>query len=188
VSQCYAIDCYRSVILLCSVLCHFGLCEIQFRKKSFHLPLLYEKTSYKSCRRKFCLKFPYTTCPSGETLSKLSKESSNPQHFNWQKAIKRVLCFNWGNLDDTCRHLENSPQKPLRQLALQSGVSVGWAWTATELLHIRPYKITVVPEIKPVDCEKGLRFCNWFTNHVHERLLDFKLTVFTNVDNFNLSG
>jgi hypothetical protein len=39
-------------------------------------------------------------------------------------------------------------------LYIGNGVSVGSAWTATKLLHIRPYKITVVPEIKPVDYEK----------------------------------
>jgi hypothetical protein len=27
-------------------------------------------------------------------------------------------------------------------------------WEATKLLHIHPYKITVVPEIKPVEYEK----------------------------------
>jgi hypothetical protein len=43
----------------------------------------------------------------------------------------------------------------LQQSALQSGVSVGSARTATKLLHTRPYKITVVPEIKPVDYEKS---------------------------------
>jgi hypothetical protein len=42
----------------------------------------------------------------------------------------------------------------LRRLALQSGVSVGSAWIATKLLHIHPYKMTVVPEIKLVDYEE----------------------------------
>jgi hypothetical protein len=28
-------------------------------------------------------------------------------------------------------------------------------------LHIHPYRITVVPEIKPVDYEKRVRFCNF---------------------------
>jgi hypothetical protein len=55
-------------------------------------------------------------------------------------------------------------------------------------LHIRPYKITVVPDIKPVDYEERVRFCNWFINHVHDRLLDPKLTFFTDEPNFNLSG
>jgi hypothetical protein len=34
-------------------------------------------------------------------------------------------------------------------------VSVGSAWKATELLHIQPYKITLVPEITPVNYEKS---------------------------------
>jgi hypothetical protein len=55
-------------------------------------------------------------------------------------------------------------------------------------LHIRPYKITAVPEIKPMDYEKRVSFCTWFINHVHDRLLDPKLTFFTDETNFNLSG
>jgi hypothetical protein len=42
----------------------------------------------------------------------------------------------------------------LQRLAQKSGVSVGSACKATELLHIHPYKITVVPEIKPVNNEE----------------------------------
>jgi hypothetical protein len=53
-----------------------------------------------------------------------------------------------------------------------------------KLLHIHPYKINIVPEIKPVDYEERVRFCNWFINHVH----DPKLTFFTDEANFNLSG
>jgi hypothetical protein len=55
-------------------------------------------------------------------------------------------------------------------------------------LHIRPYKIIVVPEIISVDYEKRVRFCNWFINHVLDELIDPKLTFFTDEDNFNLSG
>jgi hypothetical protein len=39
-----------------------------------------------------------------------------------------------------------------------SSDSVGSVRTATKLLHIRPYKITVVPEIKPVEFEKKSHF------------------------------
>jgi hypothetical protein len=76
----------------------------------------------------------------------------------------------------------------LWRLALQSGVSVGSAWIATKLLHIRPYKITVVPEIKPVCYEKRVMFCNCFIIHVHDGLLEPKLTFFTDEADFNLSG
>jgi hypothetical protein len=59
----------------------------------------------------------------------------------------------------------------LRRLARQNGISVSSAWTETKLLHILRYKITVVPEIKPVDYEKRVRVCNWFINQVLDGLL-----------------
>jgi hypothetical protein len=55
-------------------------------------------------------------------------------------------------------------------------------------LHIHPNKITAVPEIKPVDYEKRIRFCNWFLNHVHDGLLNPKPTFFTDEATFNLLG
>jgi hypothetical protein len=77
-------------------------------------------------------------------------------------------------LDDIGRRLENSPRKSLWRLALQSGVSVGSARTATKLLHIRPYKITVAPEIKSVDYEQRVRFCTCFISQVNDGLLDHR--------------
>jgi hypothetical protein len=59
--------------------------------------------------------------------------------------------------------------------------------TDRELLHICPHKITVVPEIKPVNYEKRVRFCNWFISHVNDGLTDPKLTFFTDEADFNLS-
>jgi hypothetical protein len=76
----------------------------------------------------------------------------------------------------------------LLRLALQSCVSVGNAWTATKLLHIHPYETPLLPEFEPVDYEKGMEFCNWFISHVHDELLDPKLTFFIDKVNFNLSG
>jgi hypothetical protein len=60
----------------------------------------------------------------------------------------------------------------LWRLAQQSSISIGCVWTATKLLHIHPYKITVVPEIEPMDYEKRVRLCNWFINHVHDGFLN----------------
>jgi hypothetical protein len=36
--------------------------------------------------------------------------------------------------------------------------------------------------------EKGVKFCNWFINHVHDVLLESKLIFFTDEANFSLSG
>jgi hypothetical protein len=63
--------------------------------------------------------------------------------------------------------LENSPRKSLRRLAQQSDVFVDSVWTATKLLHIRPYKITVVPEIKPVDYVNSQNNGHWSSENPH---------------------
>lgn len=61
-------------------------------------------------------------------------------------------------------------------------------WTATKLLQIHPYKITVAPEIKHADYEKRVRFYNWFISHVDDGLFDPKPTFFTDEANSNLLG
>jgi hypothetical protein len=135
--------------------------------------------------------FADRTCPSGDTISKLVKKvRTHGVLLDKLLKINRVLTKE--ELDDIGRRLENSSRKSLRRLALQSGDFVGSAWTATELLHIRPYKITVVSEIKPglwiMKKKKKTRSCNLFINHVHEGLLDHKLTLFTDEANCNPSG
>jgi hypothetical protein len=149
----------------------------------------YVKTnSCKLCRRKFRRKFPETTGPSGVTISILVKKFRTHDILIDRKPLKRSSVLTEEKLDAIGHRLENSPRRFLRRLAQQSRVSVGCAWKATKLLHIRPYKITVVPEIKPVDYQKRDRFCNWFINHVHDGLIGPKLTFFTDEVNFNLSG
>jgi hypothetical protein len=71
----------------------------------------------------------------------------------------------------------------LRRIVQQSGVSVGSAWKATKLLQI-----TVAPEIKPMVYGKRVSFCYRFVSHVHDGLLDLKVTFFRDEVNVNLSG
>jgi hypothetical protein len=52
---------------------------------------------------------------------------------------------------DIQARLQVSPRKLLRRLAQETGVSLGSAFTATKLIRFRPYKITVVHELKEPD-------------------------------------
>jgi hypothetical protein len=56
------------------------------------------------------------------------------------------------------------------------------------LLHIRPYKITVVPKIKHAAYKKRVSFFNWFINYLHDELIEPKPTFFTDEASFNFSG
>jgi hypothetical protein len=164
----------------CALFYAYGSCEIQFRTKSFHLWLLCgKKTHTNRAGENFALN---VICPSWDTISKLAKKVQTHSILIDRNPLKVNRVLTEEKLDDIGHWLENSPWKSLQRLALQSGVSVGSAFTATELLHIRLYKITVVPQIKPV------RFCNWSINHVPVGLLDSNLTFFTDEANFYLSG
>jgi hypothetical protein len=72
-----------------------------------------------------------------------------------RKPLKRYYVLTEEELHDICHRLQILLENLCGSLAQQSGVSVGSAWKATELLHIQPYKISVVSEIKPVNYEKS---------------------------------
>jgi hypothetical protein len=114
-----------------------------------------KKRFYKSCKRKYHLKLSDTTFLS---ISKLVKKVRTHGILINRKPLKRNRVLTEGELDDIDHRLENSPRKLLRRLTLQRVVSVGSAWTATELLHIHLYIITVVSEIKPWIMKEELGF------------------------------
>ena len=91
-------------------------------------------------------------------------------------------------LDDVLYFLQNSPSKSLRCLSQQASIGKTNAWKATKLLKFHPYKLNVVQQIKPVDYDKRVRFCNWFNTQVHDGILGPQLTFFTNEAWFSLSG
>jgi hypothetical protein len=74
-------------------------------------------------------------------------------------------------VQDTEVRLQISPRNSLRCLAQETGVSLGSAFTATKFIKFRPYKITVVHELKPPDYAAKIRFCNWLLQNVHPQLL-----------------
>jgi hypothetical protein len=68
-----AIECYRSFFLLCSVLCRYGSCEIQFRTEFSLIIAMWKEKLVQTVQKKFRRKFP-DTCPSGDIISKLVKK------------------------------------------------------------------------------------------------------------------
>ena len=61
-------------------------------------------------------------------------------------------------LDETGERLEQTPQKSLWHLGQQSGISTHSAYKATKLLHLKPYIISVVQELRPQNPIKRLHF------------------------------
>jgi hypothetical protein len=85
----------------------------------------------------------------------------------YRSTLKRNRIVTEKKLDDLGNQLANSSRKSLGRIGQQSGASVGSAWTTNKLLHIRPYKITIVLHIKPMDYGKRVRISNWFVSANH---------------------
>ena len=74
-----------------------------------------------------------------------------------------------------------SPKKSIRKLSQQAGVSYGTAQTALKKrLHLHPYKITAVHELKPGNSARRVAYSKWFLDFLDlegEGILD--ITFFT---------
>ncbi|PNF32668.1 hypothetical protein B7P43_G13122 [Cryptotermes secundus] len=84
--------------------------------------------------------------------------------------------------------IQISPRKPLRRLAQKTGVSLGSAFTGTNLIKFCLYKITVVHELKQPDYAAKIRFCKWLLQNVHVGIVDAQLLFMTDDVWFHVSG
>lgn len=111
----------------------------------------YVKTR-KSCaktRRRFREKFPMRPVPSHNTIRRLAKRFKETGSINKPKANVKRRVLTEEKLDEIREKLEHTPQKSLRRLGQESGISASSARTATKLLKLKPYKIPVVQTLAP---------------------------------------
>jgi len=83
-----------------------------------------------------------------------------------------------------------SPSKSLHKLVLEEDIGLATAHKAVrEILKIFPYKVTVMQELKPADCEKRICYRERFTNFIQTKTVDIlDVTFFTDEAWFHLLG
>jgi hypothetical protein len=104
------------------------------------------------------------------------------------KKTKKRYILTEEKLDKIGAHLEGSPKKSLRQLALQCKVSKSAAHIATELLKLKPYRTTVVHQLLLPEAEARINYCRWFQQLVCDGMVDADLMFYTDKVWFHLSG
>ena len=149
----------------------------------------YVKT--ESCRevvRRFGTQFPDVGLPNRDTVRRLVNRFRETGSVldKKPKVTKRVLTEE--KIHQIGERLEQTPTKSLRRLAQETGVSKASALRATKLLGLKPYRITVVHELRPRDPEMRLRFCNWMLQNVNNGIIDPCLIWFTDEAWFHLNG
>lgn len=149
----------------------------------------YVKT--ESCRevcRQFQDKFPTVSVPNRETVRRLIKKLRTTGSLNAKcpKPKRRVL--NEEKLVEIHASFTRSPNKPLRRVAQEVSVSKSLVHTATKILKLKPYKVTVVHELRPLDNEKRITFCNWVLHNIVDGIVDPQLIIFSDEAWFHLNG
>ena len=107
-----------------------------------HINDMYMK-SRKSCsetRRKFLVKFPGRPVPNPSTIRRQIERFKETSSVKNRKVNHRRHVLTEETLDEIGERLEHTPEKYLKRLSQETGVSVSCVQRATKLLKLhRPY-------------------------------------------------
>lgn len=147
--------------------------------------------SLQSCLHQFNENFPDANIPYkafADRRSRIIKRFEGKNCICKGKSTGRPTVLTREVVDDIQQRLEQSPQKSLRKLSAQTGVSYGSCHkTAKKVLHLHPYKVTVVQQLHPLDYGKRVMYCNFFNRHLNDNNTLDK-SFFTDEAWFHLSG
>jgi hypothetical protein len=135
--------------------------KFTIKENVFIVEIFAREKTYKKCICEFHRKYPDSPVPTKSCVSKLVKKwRARDSVCDIKEQSKRIILME-EKVRDIAARLRISPRISLRRLAQETGVSLGSAFTATKLIKFRPYKITVVHELKQPDYAARIRLCNW---------------------------
>jgi hypothetical protein len=108
------------------------------------------------------------TVPSTTGIHELINKVRSTGSLLDKKPAKKHSVFTKEKLDEIGARLEHTPQKSLRCLAQETGISKSSAAKVTKLIKLRPYEMTVVHAMQPHNPASRINFCNWFLQSVHD--------------------
>jgi hypothetical protein len=122
--------------------------------------------SYLTYENEFRDTFPDSSVPNKSTISRLLNRFRDTGSVQDRNRSSWPSVLSDDGLDDIRKTLLHSPQKSLRKLSLQSGLSYGSLHEATTISKLHPYCVHVMHKLKEHDKEKRLQYCRWFTLHL----------------------
>lgn len=150
----------------------------------------YVKTkSWKECDRLFVDKFKGVKVPAKRSMQQIvAKWRETGSVLNKTKNIpKRVRTPE--NVDIIRQKIAQSPDKSTRRLSQETGIS---RQSCMRILHqdlqMRPYKVSVVHELKSADAPQRFEFCNWLFNEIVMNGLDLDFFFMSDEAWFHLNG
>ncbi|XP_069683792.1 probable ATP-dependent RNA helicase DDX52 isoform X1 [Periplaneta americana] len=104
-------------------------------------------SSARQCQTNFHHKFPDVTIPSRTTVHNLVNKVRRTGSILNKKRVQERRVLTEEKLDEIGARLENTPQKSLKCLAQETGISKSSAAVATKLLKLKPFKVLKPTEV-----------------------------------------
>jgi hypothetical protein len=106
----------------------------------------------RTVRRRFAHKFQDVTIPHRKTIHAIvNKVRQTGSLLDKKRTVSKRRVLTEEKLDEIGARLEHSPQKSLRLIAQETGISKTSARTATILLKLKSNETSVVHELQPRD-------------------------------------
>ena len=135
----------------------------------------------QNVQQAFIHKFQSVPVPHRNTVRRLIKKFRETGSVADASRAGRPKVLTEVKVTEIAAKIEASPKKSIRRLSQQADVSYGSVHKALKkLLHLKPYKVTQVHELKEPDKCKRMRYCQWLRDFVEEHGEDiFDHTFFT---------
>jgi hypothetical protein len=144
--------------------------------------------SYVQCRQRFFEKFR-RQAPVKIAVAKMIKKFRETGSLLYKNRNRLKSVLTPGILQDIQTAITRSPDKPLRKLSAQTGISLGSAHTAVrKMLKFHPYRMQVLHELIPGNYAKRVNYCRWFKNLIRGNIGVLDQVFFTDEAWFHLSG
>lgn len=144
--------------------------------------------SYIETQKMFTVKFPGHGIPSKSCIHKLIKKWRQTGSVENLKKNRAAPIRTPAVIDDIQERMNRSPNKSTRKLSQQMNISRRSCQRVLHSLHLKPYRLACVQDLKEEDKTKRVYYCTWLFETIASGLMDPQLYFMSDEAWFNLSG
>ncbi len=152
--------------------CGGELCENSLYKKRERIFIVWEyfqSRSLKTVQERFNVEFPGKTVPDKKSILGLVakfNEHGTVHNLPHDRTKTVLISQTVAVAGEKLTANPDPSSKSLRCVAKEEGLSYGTAHHATIALKLHPYRVRVVHELKPLNFDRRVMYCEWFLDFI----------------------
>ena len=166
---------------------HCAIARMRFsvQERVYIVRMYWVTGSFKECQKEFLKRFGG---PSKSNISFLARKLETTGSLVDAHGGGKPKMSDETVQDVKDRLLQSPKRLSLRRLAQETGKSYSTCQRAAKKAKCKPYRVTVVHELKPPDLQKRSAYCTWFQQFFRQNPTLLDITWFTDEAWFSLSG